>query len=88
MSFVGPPADPGDRTVARAFGALLIAAGILIMLLCGLCSLAALGIFLSEAFGRPSEILSILATVGAIGGVPAAFGFGLFAWGRSLRRKA
>jgi hypothetical protein len=67
---------------ARLFGALLMAVGVLIMTLCGLCSLVFLVSVLGSGTGDAGGMLA-LALV--FGGVPIAIGFGLFAFGRSLR---
>lgn len=64
----------------RLFGGLLLAAGILIMLTSGLCTLV---VGVSTFAQDPSMI--ILAAL--FGGVPFAIGFGLYKWGRWLLRK-
>ncbi|CAN7273150.1 hypothetical protein [Caulobacter sp. LjRoot300] len=72
----------GRDPVVRLFGALLMGVGVLMMTLCGLCSLAAL-VFTG---GSGSEAGGMLLLVLVIGGVPIAVGFGIFWLGRWLRR--
>jgi|APAra7269096979_1048534.scaffolds.fasta_scaffold00622_21 hypothetical protein len=69
--------------VVRLFGALLMAVGVLIMTLCGLCSLAVL---FSLAGGGGGEFGGMLSLVLVFGGVPIGVGFVLFWVGRTLRR--
>lgn len=70
----------------RLFGGLLQAAGILIMLTSGLCTVAVVGMSLTQAVFDPSIlIMGWLPLI--IGGIPFMIGFGLFRLGRSLRRK-
>jgi hypothetical protein len=69
----------------RLFGGLLLAAGILIMFLSGLCTLVVVGIGASEVAQNP-QILGGLYLPLAVGGIPFAIGFGLYKWGRSLLR--
>ena len=69
--------------VARLFGALLMAVGVLMMALCGLCSLV---FVISTAGGGGGETGGMLLLVLVIGGVPIAIGFGIFWLGRWLRR--
>jgi hypothetical protein len=68
--------------VGRLFGALLMAVGVLMMTLCGLCSLVFLVSVLGSGGGDAGGMLA-LALI--FGGVPIAVGFGIFALGRSLR---
>ncbi|MEW6596578.1 MAG: hypothetical protein AB1429_03675 [Pseudomonadota bacterium] len=82
--------EPG--AVQRFFGALLIAAGGLIVLTCGLCSAGVLLTTLPNVgSGSPNageliyRILSVLGLVTFAGGLPAAIGGSLFFWGRRLR---
>lgn len=75
--------DQGRRDpVARLFGALLMAVGVLMMALCGLCSLAVL---FSVAEGGQSAQGGMLLLVLIFGGVPIGVGFLIFWLGRRLR---
>ena len=79
------PAPP--RTVSptqRFFGGLLMVAGVLMMLACGLCSLVALVAFLST--GNGEDAIGGFFTVLVVGGVPFAFGLAMFLGGRGLRK--
>lgn len=87
MSVTPPPGGPDDHAVARVFGALLMAVGVLIMALCGLCTLAAFGFSMADGPNLTEAITLILPMAAIFGGVPAAVGFGLFALGRNLRKK-
>lgn len=69
--------------VARLFGALLMTVGVLMMALCGLCSLA---FIVSVVGGGGSDVGGMLLLVLLVGGVPIAVGFGIFWLGRWLRR--
>jgi hypothetical protein len=66
--------------VSKVAGGCLIAAGILIAGVSGICSL----VFAEEAFSNPSMIWPIL----RLGVLPFFVGIGLFMWGRSIHRKA
>jgi len=66
------------------FGGILLAVGILVAGLSGLCSLAFLVMGLSE----PSGAADFLPMVLLIGGIPFLIGLGLFFAGRSLLRAA
>ncbi|WP_421838606.1 hypothetical protein [Novosphingobium sp.] len=70
----------------RLFGGLLQAAGILIMLTSGLCTVAVIGMTLTEVVRDPSMIAAGWVPL-LFGGIPFMAGFGLFRWGRSLRRE-
>jgi len=70
----------------QLFGGLLVAAGILIMLTSGLCTVVVIGIGMTQAMMDP-EILGAIYLPLIVGGVPFAIGFGLYKWGRSLLRK-
>lgn len=59
----------------RTFGTILCVIGILIMTVSGICS----GIFLFEGGGIELMVL-------VVGGVPFAFGFGMFYAGKQIRR--
>ena len=75
----------GSSPIAKLFGGLLMAAGALIVGLCGLCSAAVL----VSALVSPSGGFSALTTipvVGIFGGIPIALGAGLFIAGRFLWR--
>ncbi len=71
----------------RLFGGLLLAAGIMIMLLSGLCTLAVIGIGASEVARDPTVLVALYLPL-IVGGVPFALGFGLYKWGRSLLRQS
>lgn len=81
----------------RLFGALLMAIGGLIALLCGLCSLTTLlgmtwGLLSSLASGfRAGLMLGVLWSlllVGVVGGIPTLVGVVLFRSGQRMRRDA
>lgn len=79
-----------ENEVRRLFGAFLMAAGVLIMLLCGLCTAAGLlfGLALaSETPGLANELTAVISIV-LVGGLPFVFGLALFLWGRNLRKLA
>lgn len=67
----------------RLFGGLLLAIGILLMTVSGLCSAAVIVGGFSEALKDPSLFIFPL----AFGGVPLAIGFGMFKWGQALLRQ-
>lgn len=67
----------------RLFGGILLAVGILLMTVSGLCSAAVIVSGLSEAIKEPALFLYPL----LFGGVPLAIGFGMFKWGRWLLRE-
>ena len=66
------------------FGGILLAAGILIAGVSGLCSLVILGMGVTE----PSGLVGMLPTILLVGGIPFAVGLGLFFLGRSMLRSA
>ncbi|WP_298168273.1 hypothetical protein [Novosphingobium sp.] len=70
----------------RLFGGLLLAAGIMIMLTSGLCTLAVIGIGASEVARDPTVLVALYLPL-IVGGVPFAIGFGLYKWGRALLRQ-
>ena len=75
-----------DRpAVHMAFGGLLLAAGVLIATLSGLCSLAFLANFISEKDGNLVDMLEVAAV---FGGPPLAVGVGLMIGGRAILKKA
>ncbi len=76
-----PKPDP----VAGFFGAALIAVGVLMMLLCGGCGAVFLIFFVADGLMHPNGMSMAFMPI-FLGGVPALIGWGLFAWGRSLRR--
>jgi len=69
--------------IARMFGALLMAAGVMVAGLCGLCSAVVL---VTQVASVPSSLGGMLMLVLLFGGVPITLGLGLFVWGRSLWR--
>ena len=76
--------------VIKLFGALLMAVGVLIAVLSGLCSLAFLGTAILNVVQHPSlnaqGVAIILPLVFVIGGIPVAIGVGLVILGRQLFR--
>lgn len=66
------------------FGGILLAVGILVAGVSGLCSLG----MLVMGLGEPSGALDFLPMVLLIGGIPFLIGLGLFFAGRSLLRSA
>jgi hypothetical protein len=66
------------------FGGLLLAVGILVAGVSGLCSLVLLVVGATE----PSGLADILPIVLPVGGIPFAVGLGLFFLGRSMIRAA
>ncbi|HEX7761544.1 MAG TPA: hypothetical protein VF459_18700 [Caulobacteraceae bacterium] len=81
-----PQSNPEGNPGGRFFGALLMVVGTLIGLLSGLCSLGFFVIMLSEPGGNSGAVISGLAMVAVIGGVPFAFGLVIFFVGRGLYR--
>lgn len=67
------------------FGGLLMAAGILIAGLSGLCTLLVVGGSLADT-GSGGEVMSMVMAAGIFGGVPFVMGLGLFFAGRILIR--
>jgi len=79
----------GASSVAKLFGALLMAVGGLIAVLSGLCSLAFLGTMIQNSVqhpGQSGQIVGLLLVVLFFGGVPISVGVGLFIIGRHLFR--
>ena len=69
------------------FGALLMAAGVLLMVLCGGCgALFFVGFLISGLFSSNSGDVGMVILPILFGGVPAAVRFGLFSLGRGLRK--
>jgi len=69
--------------VAKLFGGLLMAVGVLMVGLCGLCSAFFL---VSTIGGASSGVGSMVMLALVFGGVPIAAGVALFIVGRNLRR--
>jgi len=65
-------------------GGILLAVGVLVAGLSGLCSLVFLGMGLTE----PSGMVDMLPMVLLVGGIPFLIGLGLFFGGRALLRSA
>lgn len=63
----------------KLFGGLLLGVGILLMTGSGICSLAVLGMGLTQ--GGPGGAASSIGLVLQFGGIPFAIGFGLFRLG-------
>jgi len=74
--------------VRRFFGAALIAVGVLMIALAGLCSVGSLWLLLAFAGKAPSpgEFLGGLGIVALFGGPPILVGYVLYGVGRGLRR--
>ena len=71
----------------RFFGALLMGVGGLIALLCGGCGALFVVGGLVTLFTRNPQDAPMIAGMGlVIGGIPAAFGVGMFLAGRGLRK--
>lgn len=70
----------------RLFGGLLLAAGILIMLTSGLCTVAVVSMGALGAVQDPTMLALIYIPL-MVGGIPFMIGFGLYKWGRSLLRQ-
>lgn len=76
---------PQASATRRFFGALLMAVGGLIALLCGGCgALFVFGGLISMFTSNPQDAPLIAGMGLVVGGVPAAIGVGLFLAGRSL----
>lgn len=72
--------------VQRFFGGALVAAGFLLMLLCGGCGAVFFVVFLFSGLTSSNhEDVGMAIMPLVLGGVPAAVGLGLFIVGRSLR---
>ena len=71
----------------KFFGGLLMAIGILIATLSGLCSAWFLAMTLAYPSGEFSGP-SMLPFIAVIGGLPCLSGVGMFFWGRWLLRRA
>ncbi len=78
--------SPSPSPVQRFFGALLMVVGGLMAALCGSCGalflVAGLATLSSSGDGQVFLMGGLI-----MGGIPALIGFGLFAWGRALRRE-
>ena len=96
MSIESPPPQSEAGAFDRFAGAALIAFGILLATLSGLCSLAVGGSMIAGAIsqsgraGQAGEMLmsglQLLLLVGVFGGVPFGIGVGLIFAGQRLRR--
>ena len=80
--------------VRRFFGAALMAVGVLIMLLSGLCSAGTIVVMVTSLLGSPPQNSQLLQYIGGSlvmvlnwGGIPFAVGFGLFFAGKQLRKE-
>lgn len=69
--------------MTRLFGGILLAVGILVMSVSGLCSLVVVVSGFREALREPSVVM----LPAIVGGVPFLIGFGLFRAGRGLLRR-
>lgn len=72
----------------KFFGGLLMALGILIATLSGLCSAFFLVMVVGDSGGGEFSGPSMLPVVAVIGGLPCLSGVGMFFWGRWLLRRA
>ena len=79
--------DPGV-SVVRFFGAILMAVGGLVAVLCGGCTAIAVGLGVYEiAVGKArGEDFGLIVMFLIFGGVPFVVGAGLFLAGRAMRR--
>jgi hypothetical protein len=73
--------------VRQFFGSLLLAGGVLIAGLCGLCTLVFVGGALFGGETHPFTPSDMLVMSAIIGGVPTAVGVVLALWGRALLSK-
>ena len=78
---------PKPESTASFFGAALIAVGVLMMALCGGCGAVFFVLFVADGVMHPNDMTMALMPI-VLGGVPALIGWGLFRWGRGLRRGA
>ena len=83
---------PEPNPVTRFFGGLMMAAGGVIAVTSGLCSVVLTVMALGDAIQRPSGNVGELLTLGVpmvllFGGIPFAVGLGLFFIGRKLYRE-
>ena len=69
----------------KAFGGILMGAGILIAGLSGLCSLV---LFLTDITSPYSNMENLIALIMGFGGIPLVIGVGIFFLGRHLARSA
>lgn len=74
--------------MTKFFGGLLMAIGILIATLSGLCSAFFLLTMLTSSGGGEFSGVPMLMMIAVIGGLPFLSGVGLFYWGRWLLRLA
>jgi hypothetical protein len=74
----------------RVFGGILMAAGILIAGLSGLCSIVVGGSMMTDSSGlfSGSGLLGLLPMILLFGGIPFVLGVGVFIGGRALVREA
>lgn len=72
----GPPAPEGrpSNPAGKFFGALLVAAGVLICLLSGLCSVVFGAAVLGEGGSKANDALGLLVVIAIFGGIPFAGG--------------
>jgi hypothetical protein len=83
------PADPtqsASEPVRRFFGGALMAIGILIMVLAGLCTGGVAVMVLVEP-SSPGEFISVLLEAVLVAAIPAGIGAGLFFLGRAIMPK-
>ncbi len=80
------PSPPGPSPKRRTVGGLMMAAGLLIAGLCGLCTGYFEIMFLGDDSGTLGDGAAVIPVM--IGGLPILLGVGLFLWGRRLARTA
>lgn len=77
--------DAQRDPIARFFGGALLAIGFLMMVLCGGCGAVFFLLYLIGGLAHPNDLpMAVIPVI--VGVLPALIGFGLFAWGRGLRR--
>ena len=77
-----------DNSVLRFFGGLLIAAGLLIASLSGLCSLGLLAVSMDSSSGddAAANLIAGLKAAATFGGVPFLLGVALIVGGRAMMK--
>jgi alkylhydroperoxidase/carboxymuconolactone decarboxylase family protein YurZ len=71
--------EPSPSRIAQFFGVMLIVVGLLMALLCGLCTLVIVGISLSNTVSVQAASNGMIGVAVVIGGIPAVMG-GLLVW--------
>jgi hypothetical protein len=78
--------DAGGRQTARFFGGLLMAAGVLIAVTAGLCTLIITAMGLTSPQSNMNDMMDSIPIVVGAGVIPCGFGVTLFFIGRRLFR--